>query len=438
MTVCMWITLGNYGLLRHFLLGPDWRWYYTGWFAMGLGVITKGVGFLPALMGLPYLWISLRHARDEMTWRGAGLHLLGFVVMLAAIAIWVVPMVITASQLGDAAHLAYRDNILMRQTAERYVKGVGHYEPFYYYVVMVIPVFWFPLSVLLPGLVHRWIAAVRNGDKLVILVFTWSLLVLLFFSISPGKRGVYVLPILPMLALIAAPYLPDMLALRRVRAGAWISGVTIGALLILAALYALVFNPASVERISDEVTGSGWFLMSLGLCLAIPALVWRHSKPVQGLVTGLCLVWVLYSTWGYRLMEPLRSPREMMQEVNRITGAGSELAIVDFREQMLLFSGREVTHFGFHTDRDSEQRAAARWLSEAPGKRWVLLPKRSAEDCFDVSTAINVDTIHRRDWYLVRFSDLLPEAGLQANHCTWREVSSPVYHAPAVDPGWQL
>ena len=45
-----WITLANYGLLRHLLLGPDWRWYAIGFAAAGVGVATKGVGFLALLM----------------------------------------------------------------------------------------------------------------------------------------------------------------------------------------------------------------------------------------------------------------------------------------------------------------------------------------------------------------------------------------------------
>ena len=53
-TLCFWTTLSLYGLLRHLLLGPSWRWYTIGWAAAGLGVITKGVGFLPLLMLVPF------------------------------------------------------------------------------------------------------------------------------------------------------------------------------------------------------------------------------------------------------------------------------------------------------------------------------------------------------------------------------------------------
>ena len=53
-TLCFFTTLGLYGLLRHLLLGPAWGWYAVGWAAAGLGVITKGVGFLPLLVLIPY------------------------------------------------------------------------------------------------------------------------------------------------------------------------------------------------------------------------------------------------------------------------------------------------------------------------------------------------------------------------------------------------
>lgn len=38
----LFTSLGLYGLARHLLLGPAWRWFYAGCAAMGIGVITKG------------------------------------------------------------------------------------------------------------------------------------------------------------------------------------------------------------------------------------------------------------------------------------------------------------------------------------------------------------------------------------------------------------
>ena len=48
--VACFIWVGVYGFVRHFCIAKSWRWYYMAWAAMGLGIITKGVGFLPVLI----------------------------------------------------------------------------------------------------------------------------------------------------------------------------------------------------------------------------------------------------------------------------------------------------------------------------------------------------------------------------------------------------
>ena len=53
--LCFWTTLGLYGLARHLLIGPSWTWYTIAGAAMGAGIMTKGVGFLPLLFLLPWL-----------------------------------------------------------------------------------------------------------------------------------------------------------------------------------------------------------------------------------------------------------------------------------------------------------------------------------------------------------------------------------------------
>src|SRR5262245_61374252 len=52
-TLCFLTTLSLYGLLRHLLVAPAPGWFLAGWAAAGLGVITKGVGFLPLLALIP-------------------------------------------------------------------------------------------------------------------------------------------------------------------------------------------------------------------------------------------------------------------------------------------------------------------------------------------------------------------------------------------------
>lgn len=90
-----WITLANYGLLRHLLRGPDWRWWTLGWAAAGLGTITKGVGVLALLLLLPAAVAALRG------WpRGDGL-LVGWLLQTKALI-----MIIFANVLLDKGIIA--------------------------------------------------------------------------------------------------------------------------------------------------------------------------------------------------------------------------------------------------------------------------------------------------------------------------------------------
>ena len=205
------ITLGLYGFLRFLLCEGGWRWYWLGWFAAGLGVITKGVGVLALLVLLPALWTHRAQIRAAplSAWLKA---LLGPLAMALAMSLWLVPMLEAVTRSGDPLLLAYRDNILLRQTVTRYTSAWHHVKPFWYYLTSVIPPFWLPLSLLLPWLVLAWRKAIQGQDKRVILLLGYLVLVVLFFSLSPGKRGVYVTPGTPALALLTAPYMGALLA----------------------------------------------------------------------------------------------------------------------------------------------------------------------------------------------------------------------------------
>ena len=182
-----------------------------GGVACGVGVITKGVGFLPLLV-LPAWWAMARRGivsgptGTPMQWASAPL------LALAAIACWLIPMLVAS--MGDPALEAYRNEILFGQTIDRYVDATGHRKPFHYHLTSVVPWAWMPLALALPWLVPRWRDAVRARDARVLLPLAWAGLVFVFFMFSSGKRGVYILPALPATVVAAAPYLAGLLSLR--------------------------------------------------------------------------------------------------------------------------------------------------------------------------------------------------------------------------------
>ena len=65
---------------------------------------------------------------------------------------------------------------------------------------------------LLPWLAPAWARDLRKRSATTLLLGGWILLVLLFFSLSDGKRSVYIFPAAPALALLAAPHLASITA----------------------------------------------------------------------------------------------------------------------------------------------------------------------------------------------------------------------------------
>jgi 4-amino-4-deoxy-L-arabinose transferase-like glycosyltransferase len=235
-TVCFFITLSGYALLRHLLLGPAWGWYALSGFAAGLGIITKGVGFLPLLLLLPYAAMRRAGFRGLPALGGGWRWLLLLPSLLLAVALWLGPMLLGVLHSGSAEFVAYRNDILFGQTVTRYAAPWGHQHPWHYFITQVIPGLWLPWSLLLFWLVPAWRQAWRERDARQWLPLAWVLLVLLFFSISGGKRGVYILPALPILAVAAAGNLPRLFARAGVRRASLGLGIAVFALALVGAV----------------------------------------------------------------------------------------------------------------------------------------------------------------------------------------------------------
>ena len=93
--------------------------------------------------------------------------------------------------------LQYRNEILFHQTVTRYADAWHHQEPFWFFLVQVIPVLWLPLDRAAAVAVAALARGVRRGQRATRsspCCSLWVLIVVLFFCASSGKRGVYVLP----------------------------------------------------------------------------------------------------------------------------------------------------------------------------------------------------------------------------------------------------
>jgi 4-amino-4-deoxy-L-arabinose transferase-like glycosyltransferase len=349
----LWTTLGLYGLIRHLAVGPAWGWYSVAWVAMGLGVMTKGVGFLPALLLVPYGYARRRGYRllapvplDDRRWW------LGPVWLVAVVATWLVPLLLQVLAADDPAAHAYVRNLLFTQTAERMVAAWQHREPFWYFPVRVLPLFWLPVVAGLPWLIAGWRRRLRRGDGRLLLLLGWILLVVAFFSLSSGKRSLYVYPAVPALALAAAPVATGL-----------------------------------VQRLSRRARGRRLVWTAITLWL-LGMIVWGFGEPF--------------------LRADDHPRRAVMAAVAQRIGPERELALVHWRDGQWLFARNPLVHFGYRGGPDQVPQALT-WLRGGPD-RWLLAGDRWLHDCFDMGQAIPVGEDRERRLYLV-------EARMDAGRC---------------------
>jgi 4-amino-4-deoxy-L-arabinose transferase-like glycosyltransferase len=414
--LCLLTTFSVYALLRHLLLGDGWRWYVLAGFAAGLGVFTKGVGFLPILLLAPYFalrafgWQGLANIdAGRVGWR----WWLAPLAMLFAISLWFAPMLIAVAN-GAPEYAAYRDEILFKQTVGRYAAAWHHVKGWYYFLVEVIPPLWLPWSVLLFWLVPRFKAAYHERNARVWLPLSWVLLVVVFFSMSPGKRGIYILPALPVLALASLPVLPQVLARRGVR----IAGFVLGIGFFLAALAMAVGHAAgarfAMKALADANLASATPLyLYLALC-GVGLAVARARAPLLAWPVALASLTIVFSYFIAPAMNGERSGKDFVRAALTQVKPDEQLGLVAYKEQFLLYLDRPTTNFGHRRWQEGPQEYfdAAAWLTAAADR--VLLvpeealvpkdrfdPSQPAIPCFTVN-ATKVGTRSGDDWYLVR------------------------------------
>lgn len=405
-------TLGLYGLLRHLLLGPAWGWYALAGFATGLGVITKGTGFLPWLLLLP--WLFARWRRWPGLWSGAGgwRWVLGPLAMLVAVGLWLLPMLLIAAASDDPALGAYRDELLFRQTLTRYADAWHHHQPWWYFLVQVVPTLWLPLSLLAVWALPGWRTALRGRDTRILVLLVWVGAVLLFFSLSPGKREVYVLPALPALALALAPQLPGLLRSASVQRALWLLACALALTLCVVSAWALLGRPGFATRaeIMHQVAPWRW-LLPVGIATLIAALALGWRRGAHALAACLALFWIGYGLLGYPDMTDGRSARALMARVEQALPAAAELGLLDTPEQLLLQAPRAYRSFGFRRPLDEQRALAFTWLQAAP-QRWLLLQHNALGDCIDERETLDMGWSNRRQWRLL--SDRAVEHGCAA------------------------
>jgi len=437
------VTLSVYALLRYMLLGGKQRWLFMGAFFAGVGVITKGVGVIALLMFLPYLLAKRLQARGSAhlptaahdqtpqrnTWKAILLVAGGF---LLPIALWLGPVLWQVYIAPTPEHLAYLQNILFKQTAQRFAAAWHHQQGPFYFPEVVLST-WMPVIFVLPWALRGWWRRLRGvnlvssssswpsyfrkPDARYMLLLGWVLCVFVFFSLSKGKRDMYILPALPMLAVISGPAL--VLAMRRT--GFHVLCYSFAALLSSALLgsgvAALLAEP-KFERTFEanyELMGANdavWALFAgvgaVGVLGCALAFYWRRGRGgFAAYCCALTLVWtMIFGFFGYPIFDATASSRAVMQRARAAVGSDVTIGLVAWKEQNYLQLAGPKTDFGFLALPGAQRSAAFAWLRQKPDARALFILDDALGICVARSQSVNLGQANRRVWWLVRVDAL--------------------------------
>ena len=188
-----WLLLACLSFHLAYRAGGAPRWMVVFYLSIGLANLTKGPHGL--LIPLLAVLVFLAASRD-----------LGFVRRMGLA--WGLPLALLPVSLWVAAYRGTGEpfplEALLLRLAHRFTSGEHHAQPFYH-VLISLPVEFFPWVLLLPhGLWHTFPRPGARPDRDNAYVYSWVLVIFTVFAASVEKRGVYLLPLLPLLALLVA------------------------------------------------------------------------------------------------------------------------------------------------------------------------------------------------------------------------------------------
>ncbi len=344
--------------------------------AAGVATLAKGpVGLLPPLLSiLAFLWITGDRAELKRLRIGRGLLLYAAVVLA-----WLVPAALDAGP-------DYLRQIVFRQNVTRYANPWHHFAPPYFYLG-TIPGDFFPWSFLLPtAIVAGWKRLVgglrpfrQEGDVAgpsragFLFCLCWVAVTLLFFSISPAKRSVYILTMYPAMALLTGAGL-DLAAASWPR---WRRGVVVPlglaagiVLLIVAALPVAGRQRPEVGPLGGIAFAWGLVAVLLPLLLGAAAAWWlsrsgKISGAAAALAVGMALTGLGMALYALPRFDVYKSARGLSRVLAARMAPGEPYGIYPRLDSTFLFH----TH-RFCVDLNSEARLRA--FLARPGRAWLL------------------------------------------------------------------
>ena len=390
MTLCFFVTLSLvlfYALYRGYLENP--LWFYAFYAVVGVGTLAKGpLGvLLPALIALSFV---IMERRWDMI-RKFGFHPGVFLTFVLATG-W---YVIAVTRGGEG----FFDRQILQENLSRFVGGSGHSHPIYYYLPYLVSQS-LPWSFFLPLLLWDLFKRGFHGNGGVLFLKVWFLVMFLFFSISVGKRPVYLLPLYPALSLLLAAWFYSATSATKERLAIYrgisaIAAITSLLLLVitLGALWSLdpgwFFAPieallrpkdeANVMAVRNQLENLGWAFTGLSLLAAVLWLSLARSLwqgRMRAAAHQLVIIALIHGTVGWSLIMPVIAQRKsyqaFMSQVNQRVTPEAKLYIYGRfnSDPVVFYRGRAIERLSLPFD------AVVARLGK--GNAYIIMPARPA------------------------------------------------------------
>jgi len=301
---------------------------------IGLATLTKGlIGIV--LPGLLFLAVML--VRRE--WRMIAqlkLHLgLPLFFLIAAPWFYLVARATGGKWLADFIYIHH---------IQRYTAGAGHRQPFYYYLT-TLPADFLPWTIfLIPALFAFRPYRRRWADPTVQFFVLWFFSVFLFFTFSDTKRDLYLLPLMPTLALFVGKYFDDLanqkLALSAIHQ--WLTIAFFG--LVGVAGFAVPLAAWFVRRDAIAAVLPASLVLLLGGSGVVLFLWGRRPLQAAGSIAAMMALTVFCAAiWLMPYLENFKSPRLFSRQVNQIVPATVPVYVyADTMNDFNFYTAREV------------------------------------------------------------------------------------------------
>jgi len=325
------------------MTGKSYSPFRLGLF-MGLGILTKGpVGLLiPAGAMAVFALMSGRSA-----WKNYPFKALAWTFV--PVAAWLILLILDVALNNQWDYL---NNLLFKQTVVRFFNPWHHHQPVYYFFVSILYDFlpWTPFFLLaLP-----WTRPSREAlDQRQI--FSWAVILftLVFFTLSKGKRSIYILPVFPFAAYVTAAKLQwlagkSKLARTELAAGLIAGLLTLilglGCLVVLGGWVALPLGWVEAPLPKGWIGAAGFMLTAVSVYILTSILKNRIKPMVAGIVAAMLVVNLLFFLVILPWLEPFRSARGFTEAMNQVITKSYErssekpvVGMVDYRSAYRLY-----------------------------------------------------------------------------------------------------